>query len=61
MKQLSYEKVGCIIGRIYYGTIFYADDIILFSASARKMQRIIEVCYKYGSKYGIKLNPTKKN
>ena len=28
MKQLSCEKLGCTIGGIYYGTIFYADDIV---------------------------------
>ena len=26
MKQLCCEKLGCTIGGIYYGSIFYADD-----------------------------------
>ena len=28
MKQLSCEKLGCTIGGINYGTIFYAGDIV---------------------------------
>ena len=28
-KQLSCEKLGCTIGGIYSGTIFYADEIVL--------------------------------
>ena len=39
--------------------LFYADDIVLSRASARKMQRMIDICYKYGNKYGITLNPAK--
>ena len=56
MKQLSCEKLG-----YYYGTIFYADDIVLLGASARKMQKMIDICYKYGNKYGMTLNPAKTN
>ena len=61
MKQLSCEKLGCIIGGKYYRTIFYADDIVLLGASTRKMQKMIDICYKYGNKYGITLNPAKAN
>ena len=50
IKQLSCEKLGCTIGGIYYGTIFYADDIVLLGTSARKMQKMIDICYKYGNK-----------
>ena len=63
-KQLSCEKLGCIIivySGIYDGTIFYADDIVLLVASARKMLKMIEICYKYWNKYGITLHPAKTN
>ena len=60
MKQLSCEKLGCTVGGIYNGTIFYADDIVLLGASACKMQKMIDICYKYGNKYGNTLNPAKK-
>ena len=61
MKQLSCEKLGCTIGGINYGTTFYADDIVLLGASARKMQKMIDIYYKYGNKYGITLNLAKTN
>ena len=61
MKKLSCEKLGCTIGGIYnYGTIFFADDIVLLNASERKMQKMIDICYKFGNKYCITLNPAKK-
>ena len=53
--------VALLVEYNYYGTIFYADDIVLLGASARKMQKMISVCYKYGNKYGITLNPAKTN
>ena len=61
MKQLSCEKLGCTIDGIYYGTIFCADDFVLLGASACKMQKMIDIYYKYGNKYGITLNPAKTN
>ena len=53
--------MGCTIGGIYYGTIFCADGIVFLGASASKMQKMIDICYKYGNKYGIMLNPAKTN
>ena len=53
MKQLSYEKLGCNICGMYYKTMFYADDIVLLGASARKMQKMIDNCHKFGNKYMV--------
>ena len=53
--------MGCTIGGIYYGTIFYTDDIVLLGTSTSKIQKIIDICFKYGNKYGIKLNRAKTN
>ena len=39
MTKLLCEKLGCMIGHFLYCAIFYADDIILMSASRRKMQK----------------------
>ena len=61
IKRLSCEKLGCTIGGIYYKTIFYADDIVLLDASACKMQKMIDIYYKYRNKYGTTLNPAKTN
>ena len=47
IKPISSEKLGCIIGGIYYGTIFYADNIVLLGTSTCKMQKMIEIYYNY--------------
>jgi hypothetical protein len=61
MKNLINEGLGCMIGGLYYGTIFYADDIILLGGSVIKMQKMIDICCKYGLVYGIRFNPNKTN
>ena len=32
MKELKHKNLGCTIGGLYFGTVFYADDIILLGA-----------------------------
>ena len=61
LKLLSCEKLGCTIGGIYYESIFNANDIVLLGASVRKMQKMIDIYYKYGNKYSITLNTAKTN
>ena len=38
---------------------FYADDIALLSASCFGLQRLINICEKYGTEWDIQFNPTK--
>jgi hypothetical protein len=59
MANLLKETLGCTIGGMSYGVIFYADDILLMGASVRKVQKMIEKCGDYGRKYGISFNPKK--
>ncbi len=59
MERLLNEKLGCMIGELSYGVIFYADDIVLMGASRRKVQRMVDICSEYGEMYGISFNPTK--
>ena len=51
--------LGCSIGGIYYGTVFYADDIVLVGASKMKVQQMLNICYTYCYKYGMYLNSAK--
>jgi hypothetical protein len=37
MTELLHSGCGCMVGDIYAGSIFYADDIILLAGSVRKM------------------------
>ena len=47
MKELMHANLGCTMGGLYYGTIFYADNIALFGASVEKMKRMLKLCCDY--------------
>ena len=71
MKELKHKNLGCTIGGLYFGTVFYADDIILLlsvfyaddiillGASVRKTKEMVKICCNYCCRYGIHINPTK--
>ena len=59
VKKLMCEKLGCVIGDCFFGTVFYADDIVLLEALVCKIQKMINLCCEYGKKYGICFNPKK--
>ena len=59
MKELMHASLGCTIGGLYYGTIFYADDIVLLGASVDKMKRMLKICSDYCHKFDICINPSK--
>ena len=59
MNTLIKADLGCNIEGIYYGTVFYADDIVLLGASVMKVQQMLNICYTYCNKYGICLNLAK--
>ena len=39
MKKLKVENLVCNICNEHYGTIFYADDVVLLSGSVMNMQK----------------------
>ena len=39
MKELKHTNLGCKIGGLYFGTAFYADDIILLGVSVKKLKK----------------------
>ena len=59
MKKLKVENLRCNICNEQYGTIFYADDVVLLSESVDNIQKMINMCYDYGFKFGISFNPKK--
>ena len=52
-------KVGCYVGKFICNHLMYADDIVLMAPSVKGLQRLINVCEKYGVDYDILYNPTK--
>ena len=37
----------------------YADDLILFSPSAKGLQKLLDICFNYGCDYDIQYNVAK--
>jgi len=50
---------GIHIGSLFYGCIFYADDIALISCSCYGLQKLLDICSAYGEEWYIKFNPEK--
>ena len=39
IQTLQESKLGCWLGDVYVGCIFYADDVVLISASVCELQK----------------------
>jgi len=57
--QLRHSSYCLHIGQLFVGCDFYADDIALLSASCYGLQRLINICEKYGTEWDIRFNATK--
>ena len=57
--RLEQAGVGCYIGSLFYGMIGYADDIILLATTILGLNKILEVCYNFGSEFDVTYNATK--
>jgi len=44
---------------VFFGCLLNADDIALLSPSCHGLQKLIDICSKFGSEWDIKFNPTK--
>lgn len=53
------NKYGCHINGLSYGSLMYADDLILMSASYCELQCMIYLCYEELGKLGLLLNENK--
>ena len=55
------SDLGCHIHGVYFGCLFYADDIILLSASIGNLQKMLDLCYVTGSALDIVFNAKKSS
>ena len=53
LKKLEY---GCHVNSLYLGCFFYADDLILLSASILELQRMLDTCSIIGIDLGLSFN-----
>lgn len=54
-------NIGAKIANVNTSTVSYCDDLNLISPTAYHLQRLIDTCQEYGSKWKIKFNPNKSN
>ena len=57
--ELKNEGSGCWIGSQFYGTLVYADDIMLLAPSVSALKTMIATCEKFGAKTGLDFNSKK--
>jgi len=50
---------GIYVGKLFAGCIFYADDILLIACSCYRLQRMVDICGKYGHMWYIAFNISK--
>ena len=58
-QQLNKVMVGCCMNGKAINHLYYADDLVLLSPSTHGMQKLLNECEIYASKYGMKFNENK--
>ena len=53
MKKSSF---GCYIGHVYYGSLAYADDIILMSPTILGTHKLLSIADHFGKEFNISFN-----
>ena len=56
---LKNSDIGCHIGCYYVGSIGYADDLTLLCPTRHGLQKMLNICETFGSKYNVTYNPKK--
>jgi len=61
IKQCIKEKIGALLHNTNTCILVYADDILLISPNDYQLQKLLDICEKYGEMWRIKFNPLKSN
>ena len=61
LEKLKDSGVGCYIGPHYYGSLSYADDIVLLNPSVSGTNRMLRICEQYAKEHSILFNSKKSN
>ena len=56
LEKLGY---GCFIGKLFYGVLAYADDIILLAPSLSALRVILDFCTYYAIMHNITVTSMK--
>jgi len=60
-EMLTQSDLGCHVHGVYFGCLFYADDILLLSSSVGNLQKMLDLCYRIGSEFDIIFNAKKSS
>ena len=58
--RLKATGYGCYIGRLFCGSLGYADDSMLLAPSVCSLKLMLDIVNKYGIEYDVLFNPEKK-
>ena len=61
IKQCIKEKNGALLHNTNTCILIYADGILLISSNDYQLQKLFDICWKYGEMWRIKFNPLKSN
>jgi len=59
--SLAESGVGCSIGRLFVGSLVYADDIVLLSPTASGMRTLLHLCNVFANDFSVVFNAAKTN
>jgi hypothetical protein len=59
IEELSNTRVGCHIDGVSVNNLSYADDMVLLSASACGLSKLISICERYAASHGLIYNVKK--
>ena len=59
ISQLEKSGAGCYVGKRFYGGFGYADDVHVLCPSINGLQKMMNVCEKFGENYDVEFNAKK--
>jgi hypothetical protein len=59
--ELEDLSVGCNVGSLYYGSIAYADDVLLLALSQNALRVMLNCCTCFATNNNVLFNPTKSH
>ena len=57
--QLNKLNIGCVSYNMLINHLMYADDLVLISPSTAGLQKLLDICKKFGLDHDIIFNPKK--
>ena len=57
--RLEKSGFGCYIGKQFYGSFGYADDLKVLCPSVFGLQKMIDICEEFGTEYDVLFNAKK--